>query len=143
MERRSCVWVLSRGMARACATWFCLVLSLLATAGAEEILLPSWNDGAARTAILAFLERTTTPGSPDFLAPSARIAVFDNDGTLWPETPLPFQAQFVLDELKRLEGDHPEWKENPAITAALATLGDKVINAADTLLVAGIPILNR
>lgn len=83
-------------------------------------LLPSWNDGPARTAILEFVERTTTPGSPNFLEPAARIAVFDNDGTLWPETPLPFQAQFVLDELKRLEGDHPEWKENPAITAALA-----------------------
>ena len=82
--------------------------------------LPSWQDGPARTAILAFIERTTTPGSPDFLEPAARIAVFDNDGTLWPETPLPFQAQFVLDEVKRLEGDHPEWKENPAITAALA-----------------------
>ena len=82
--------------------------------------LPSWNDGPARTAILEFVERTTTPGSPDFLEPAARIAVFDNDGTLWPETPLPFQAQFVVDELKRLEGDHPEWKENPAITAALA-----------------------
>ena len=82
--------------------------------------LPSWQDGPARTAILAFIERTTTPGSPDFLEPAARIAVFDNDGTLWPETPLPFQAQFVVDELKRLEGDHPEWKEHPAITAALA-----------------------
>jgi len=82
--------------------------------------LPSWNDGPARKAILEFVTRTTTPGSPDFLEPAARIAVFDNDGTLWPETPLPFQAQFVLDELERLKGDHPEWKENPAITAALA-----------------------
>ncbi len=82
--------------------------------------LPSWNDGPARKAILEFVTRTTTPGSPDFLEPAARVAVFDNDGTLWPETPLPFQAQFVVDELKRLEGDHPEWKENPAITAALA-----------------------
>ena len=82
--------------------------------------LPSWNDGPARKAILEFVERTTTPGSPDFLEPAARIAVFDNDGTLWPETPLPFQAQFILDELERLKGDHPEWKENPAITAALA-----------------------
>jgi phosphoglycolate phosphatase-like HAD superfamily hydrolase len=82
--------------------------------------LPSWNDGSARKAILEFVTRTTTPGSPDFLEPAARIAVFDNDGTLWPETPLPFQAQFVLDELQRLRGDHPEWEENPAITAALA-----------------------
>lgn len=82
--------------------------------------LPSWVDGPARTAIVDFVTRTTTPGSPDFLEPAARIAVFDNDGTLWPETPLPFQARFVLDELHRMAGDHPEWKENPAITAALA-----------------------
>jgi len=103
-----------------------LVLALLSVAvvfaaratAAEP--LPSWNDGPARKAILEFIERTTTPGAPDFLEPAARIAVFDNDGTLWPETPLPFQAQFVLDELERLQGDHPEWKENPAITAALA-----------------------
>lgn len=94
-----------------------VVLAAHATA-AEP--LPSWNDGPARKAILEFVTRTTTPGSPDFLEPAARIAVFDNDGTLWPETPLPFQAQFVLDELERLKGDHPEWKENPAITAALA-----------------------
>jgi phosphoglycolate phosphatase-like HAD superfamily hydrolase len=103
-----------------------LVLALLSVAvvfaaratAAEP--LPSWNDGPARKAILEFVERTTMPGAPDFLEPAARIAVFDNDGTLWPETPLPFQAQFVLDELERLQGDHPEWKENPAITAALA-----------------------
>ena len=107
-------------------TMMSLVLALLvvgvvlaAHATAAEPL-PSWNDGPARKAILEFVTRTTTPGSPDFLEPAARVAVFDNDGTLWPETPLPFQAQFVVDELKRLEGDHPEWKENPAITAALA-----------------------
>jgi phosphoglycolate phosphatase-like HAD superfamily hydrolase len=103
-----------------------LVLALLlvgvaftAQATAAEPL-PAWHDSPARSAILEFVERTTTPGSPDFLEPAARIAVFDNDGTLWPETPLPFQAQFVLDELERLQGDHPEWKENPAIMAALA-----------------------
>ena len=107
-------------------TMMSLVLALLvvgvvlaAHATAAEPL-PSWNDGPARKAILEFVTRTTTPGSPEFLEPAARIAVFDNDGTLWPETPLPFQAQFVLDELERLKGDHPEWEENPAITAALA-----------------------
>ncbi len=97
-----------------------LVGVVFTTQAAAADPLPSWHDSPARTAILEFVERTTTPGSPDFLEPAARIAVFDNDGTLWPETPLPFQAQFVLDELERLQGDHPEWKENPAITAALA-----------------------
>jgi phosphoglycolate phosphatase-like HAD superfamily hydrolase len=94
-------------------------LAMVTLAAAAEPL-PSWNDGLARRAILEFVSRTTTPGSPDFLEPAARIAVFDNDGTLWPETPLPFQARFVVDELERMAGDHPEWRENPAITAALA-----------------------
>ena len=98
--------LVGRGVTLVALLWWGLVLT--AAAPAEEPL-PSWHDTPARTAILAFVERTTTPGSPDFLEPAARIAVFDNDGTLWPETPLPFQAQFVLDELERLQGDHPEW----------------------------------
>ncbi|MCY2966134.1 MAG: HAD family hydrolase, partial [Planctomycetota bacterium] len=51
--------------------------------------------------------------------PADRIAVFDNDGTLWPEQPMPFQLAFVLDEIRRLEPDHPEWKDRPIIQAAL------------------------
>jgi len=113
-----------RSIVRPGVMWLVLALLSVAVVVAARATaadpLPSWNDGPARKAILEFVERTTTPGSPDFLEPAARIAVFDNDGTLWPETPLPFQAQFVLDELERLQGDHPEWKENPAITAALA-----------------------
>jgi len=82
--------------------------------------LPSWNEGPARRAIVAFVERVTTAGSPDFVPGPERIAVFDNDGTLWPEHPLPFQAAFMLDELERLAPEHPEWADNVAISAALA-----------------------
>jgi haloacid dehalogenase-like hydrolase len=71
--------------------------------------LPSWNEGAARTAILDFVERTTRQG-PDFVSPSERIAVFDNDGTLWAEQPMYFQLVFALDRIKSLAPKHQEWK---------------------------------
>ncbi len=77
--------------------------------------LPSWNDTAAKKAILEFVEKMTQEGSPHFVPPEERIATFDNDGTLWCENPLPFQALFTLDEIKRLLPERPEWKENAAI----------------------------
>ena len=61
--------------------------------------LPSWNDCPAKQGIIHFITRVTQEGSPDFLPLPERIAVYDNDGTLWPENPIPFQAAFVLDEL--------------------------------------------
>ncbi|MBT8479781.1 MAG: haloacid dehalogenase-like hydrolase [Gemmatimonadetes bacterium] len=81
--------------------------------------LPSWNEGATRTAILSFVERTTTAGSPDFVPPAERIAVFDNDGTLWSEQPLYFQFLFALDRVKAVAADHPEWKETEPFRAVL------------------------
>jgi hypothetical protein len=54
-------------------------------ASAKEPPLPSWNDGAAKSAIVEFVEAVTTDGGPDFVPPNERIAVFDNDGTLWAE----------------------------------------------------------
>jgi len=82
--------------------------------------LPSWNEGPAKQAILAFLARVTEEGSPDFLPPAERIAVFDNDGTLWPENPMPFQAAFALDELKRRVATEPGLAADPMVQAALA-----------------------
>lgn len=61
--------------------------------------LPSWNDTAAKRAVLGFVDRVTQAGSPDLVAEENRIAVFDNDGTLWCEKPLPIQADFLLREL--------------------------------------------
>ncbi len=82
--------------------------------------LPSWNDGPVKQGILAFIARVTKAGSPDFLPQAERIAVFDNDGTLWPENPMPFQAAFAIDELNRLILTEPELAADPMVQAALA-----------------------
>ena len=73
--------------------------------------LTFWNEGPAKNAIIDFVTRTTTTGNRDFVAPADRIAVFDNDGTLWAEQPVYFQLAFALDEIKRLAPDHPEWAD--------------------------------
>lgn len=73
--------------------------------------LPSWNDVASKKAVLDFVAKTTTEGSPDFVKPYDRIAVFDNDGTLWPEQPWPVEAEFAVARVKAMAaGPHPEWK---------------------------------
>ena len=82
--------------------------------------LPSWNDGAAKEAILAFIAKVTNAESADFVPLAERIAVFDNDGCLWPENPLPFQVAFALDELKRRLVSEPELAEEPMVQAAMA-----------------------
>lgn len=81
--------------------------------------LPSWNETAPKQAILAFVARVTTPGSPDFVPPPERIAVFDNDGTLWSEQPMYFQFLFAVDRVKALAPQHPEWRTNEPFAAAL------------------------
>ena len=82
--------------------------------------LPSWNAGPAKQEILAFIAKVTKEGSPDFLPPAERIAVYDNDGTLWPENPLPFQAAFAFDELKRRVPTEPGLAADPMVHAAIA-----------------------
>ena len=81
--------------------------------------LPSWNNTAPKQAVIAFVEKVTSENSPDFVMESERIAVFDNDGTLWVENPLPFQAAFALDELKRRVPQEPELEADPMVKAAL------------------------
>jgi phosphoserine phosphatase len=71
--------------------------------------LPSWNDGAAKARIVAFVKDVTEAGSKGFVPPPERIAVFDNDGTLWAEQPVYFQAMFIRDRIKALAPKHPEW----------------------------------
>ena len=119
---------------RATASRIAFVAALAAArlAFAQADSLPSWNDGPAKQAIAEFVRKSTTAGSSEFVAPEARIAVFDNDGTLWSEQPLYFQAQFALDRVKALAPQHPEWKTKEPfksvlagdVKAALAT-GDK------------------
>jgi hypothetical protein len=81
--------------------------------------LPSWNDGAAKQAILNFVSAVTREGSPDFVPPAERIAMFDNDGTLWVEHPMYIQLAFALDRVKALAPLHPEWKDTQPFKAAL------------------------
>ena len=81
--------------------------------------LPSWNDGTDKQSILAFVARVTTPNSPDFVPVPERIATFDNDGTLWCEKPLPVQLYFVLDRVKALAPQHPEWKTQEPFASLL------------------------
>ena len=82
--------------------------------------LPSWNDGAAKQAILAFIAKVTKAESADFVPLAERIAVFDNDGCLWPENPMPFQVAFAIDELKRRLVSEPELATEPMVQAALS-----------------------
>jgi hypothetical protein len=81
--------------------------------------LASWNDGAAKRAIVAFVSQAAVPGSPGYIPPADRLATFDNDGTLWAEQPLYFQFLFVLDRVKALAPQHPEWKTRQPFKAAL------------------------
>ncbi|MBI1816874.1 MAG: haloacid dehalogenase-like hydrolase [Deltaproteobacteria bacterium] len=97
-----------------------LVALLLLTKAASALdPLPSWNDTAAKKAIIAFVEKVTTAGSPDFVPVPERIAVFDNDGTLWCEQPVPVQFYFALDRVKALAPQHPEWKTKEPFASLL------------------------
>jgi phosphoglycolate phosphatase-like HAD superfamily hydrolase len=89
-------------------------------AAAQGNPLPSWNDGVAKAAITDFVSRTTTEGGPDYVAPAERIAVFDNDGTLWSEQPMYFQLAFALDRIKSMAPERPEWKDTEPFKSLLA-----------------------
>ena len=82
--------------------------------------LPSWNTGATKSALLDFVAKVTKKGSADYVKPSERIAVFDNDGTLWCEQPMYFQAMFAVDRIKALGEKHPEWKDREPFKSVLA-----------------------
>jgi len=83
--------------------------------------LPSWNDTTPKKAIVAFVERVTKEGSPDFVPVPERIATFDNDGTLWCEQPMYVQLRFALDRVKTLAPQHPEWKRKQPFKKLLTT----------------------
>ena len=83
--------------------------------------LPSWNAGKSKQAIIDFVIQTTTEGNIDFIPVADRIAVFDNDGTLWSEQPYYFQLQFALDRIKEIAPQHPEWNKNPLLTAVVSS----------------------
>jgi len=88
--------------------------------GTEATPLASWNDGAAKAAIQRFVANVTTLGGAGYVPVAERIAVFDNDGTLWAEQPLYFQLQFALDRVKALAPQHPEWRTKEPFNHLLA-----------------------
>jgi phosphoglycolate phosphatase-like HAD superfamily hydrolase len=111
-------------------------IGIAALAGAGAILaqtetdpLLSWHNSKPRQAIEKFVQQTTTPGSPMFVPPADRIAVFDTDGTLWAEQPLYPQYEFMLEQVKAALPKHPEWKDDPVYKALMAR--DK--NALDAI----------
>ncbi|MGC3997506.1 MAG: HAD family hydrolase [Anaeromyxobacter sp.] len=106
------------------ATRLCVALMLAGSAparadGAGGDALPSWNDGAAKTAIVRFVESVTREGSTDFVPVAERIATFDNDGTLWAEQPIYVQLIFAMDRVKALAPRHPEWKQKEPFASVL------------------------
>jgi hypothetical protein len=96
-----------------------LMLVSMPSAVTADDPLSSWNDGPARQAIVDFVARVTMAGSKDFVPEPERIAVFDNDGTLWAEQPLYFQLAFALDRVQALAPQHPEWQEQQPFKAVL------------------------
>ncbi|NKL75273.1 HAD family hydrolase [Rhizobium leguminosarum] len=103
-------------------------LLFAASAYAQSDPLPSWNDTASKAAIVSFVDKVTGQGSPEFVPEPERIAVFDNDGTLWVEHPIYTQLAFALDRVKLLAPQHPEWKETQPFKAVLE--GDMTALAA-------------
>jgi phosphoserine phosphatase len=110
---------LKRNFLTVCVVAWLLLCSQLALAVQPADPLPSWNDGPNKTAILDFVHKVTHEGSPDFVPVPERIATFDNDGTLWAEKPLYFQVFFVLDRIKALAPQHPEWKTREPFASIL------------------------
>jgi phosphoserine phosphatase len=109
---------------RASLQWIAAGAVLVSTACAAASAraadpLPSWNNGAAKQAIVGFVAKVTREGGPDFVPIAERIAVFDNDGTLWAEQPMYFQMLFAIDRVKVLAPEHPEWKAEEPFASLL------------------------
>ena len=86
------------------------LLLCVGSIGATEVLLPSWNEGATKNCIIDFLSAVTDKNNPDYVAPEERVAVFDQDGTLWVEQPIPPEFLFTFDRIRSLAPLHPEWQ---------------------------------
>src|ERR1700737_2231006 len=102
-----------------CPLLLCSLLLTVLPAQAQDSL-PSWNDGPAKQAILAFVKDTTEKSSPRYVEPADRIATFDQDGTLWTEHPLCPQAMFALERVGKMAPQHPEWRQKDPFKSVLA-----------------------
>ncbi len=100
------------------AALVCALAFTSTIAGAADPL-PSWNDGKAKQSIVDFVAKVAKDGSPSFVPVAERVATFDNDGTLWTEQPMYFQAFFVFDRVKALAPRHPEWKDQEPFASVL------------------------
>lgn len=109
----------SQGFLRNTLSIAAAILIISGCAQPESDPLPSWNDTGPKKAIIAFVERVTDPRSPEFVPPAERIATFDNDGCLWAEQPLYFQAIFMFDRIQELAAQHPEWNEKEPFASVL------------------------
>lgn len=95
-----------------------LFLVSIPKANAQIDPLLSWNDGPAKQRILKFVEEVTKENGPSYVPPAECVAVFDSDGTLWPERPLPIEIYFVIHRLRQLVPKHPQWRKIPPFKAA-------------------------
>ena len=102
-------------------TLFALTLMILSsvTASQSQNPLPSWNDGPNKQAIIEFVTKTTDQNQATYIPPARRIATFDNDGTLWSEQPLYFQAIYIFDRIRELAPEHPEWQQKEPYASVL------------------------
>jgi len=110
-------------MVKAAQATFGLLVGILlggCTPAGEPDPLASWNDGPSKANISEFVTRVTDARSTDFEPVSERIAVFDNDGTLWAEQPMYFQLAFAIDRVRALAPAHPEWASTPPFSAILS-----------------------
>src|SRR5262249_41388228 len=94
-------------------------------------VLPSWNDGPAKKAIIQFVGKVTKEGSPDFVPGPERIATFDNDGTLWCEQPLYVHLRFALDRVKELAPLYPEWQRKQPFKKLLTTPKEQSVEVTE------------
>jgi phosphoglycolate phosphatase-like HAD superfamily hydrolase len=107
-------------MPRAVTAAAAVMLTTASQAAAQTDPLPSWNDGASKQSIVRFVSDVTKEGAKGFVPAAQRIAVFDNDGTLWSEQPMYFQLAFALERVKALAPQHPEWKTQEPFKSLLA-----------------------
>ena len=104
---------------------FAVLIAIWALAACERTApvadpLPSWNDSQSRNDIVDYVTAVTDPANAHYVPESERIAVFDNDGTLWSEQPIYFQIAFALDRVRALAPQHPEWQEQEPYRSILA-----------------------
>jgi len=105
---------------RALAAALCALLVSFAAHAQAADPLPSWNEGAAKARIIAFVQAVTAAGGKEVVPPADRIVVFDNDGTLWSEQPIYFQLAFAIDRARAMVARNPALAKQPAMKAAAA-----------------------